>query len=330
MPDSDTRRRPRLLSGSRQRSRSQDDDSVPWDRTLESWNPLVVLLLAVVGASGAVLLLRLGSSTTRSEDFINSSGFVPWAAVVAVQAAFWLVVAVPLWREVVHAYTRARPSHTIWVIPAVFLLLLAVLAVRSPARGLNWPLDGHHVKVWILTGAAAIGVGLPAIFGICVVQDQVRRHTPGALDTSDIRLAVDARAQTKRFLGLAGAAVGLAVLASGALQRAVVPQFIDETKFPASAVLLYGAFFTTILTVVYLPAHLSLRRLCADLREMWYPMTTMPSPTDDEFGEWHEGRKRIDGLTQFDLTVSQQLQAAIFVLTPLLSGILGSLIPRAF
>lgn len=249
---------------------------------------------------------------------------------IAVQAAFWLVVAVPLWREVVHACIRARPSPAIWAIPTVFLLLLAALAVASPARELDWPLVGHHLKVWILTGTAAIGVGVPAIFGICIVQDQVRRHTPGALDTSDIHLAVDARAQTKRFLGLAGAAIGLAVLASGALQRAVVPQFVQEAAFPPSSVLLYGAFFTTILTVVYLPAHLSLRRLCADLRERWYPITKMPSPADDAFGQWLDGRRRIDALTQFDQTVAQHLQAAIFVFTPLLSGILGSVIPTVF
>jgi hypothetical protein len=314
------------------RARRTQDGSVPWDRTLESWNPLVALLLAVLGAVGAVRLLLIGAdSTVTSQKFVESSGFVPWAAVIAAQAAFWLVVTVPLWREVVHAYKRARPSATIWIIPAVFILLLALLAWRSPARELNWPLAGHHVKVWILTGAAAVGVGVPAIFGICIVQDHVRRHTPGALDVSDIRLAVHARAQTRRFLGLAGAAVGLAVLASGALQRAVVPEFIeDETLFPASAVLLYGAFFTAILTLVYVPAHLSLRRLCADLREMWYPMTSMPNPTDDAFGAWLEGRKRIDGLTQVDLTISQQLQTAIFVFTPLISGILGSLVPKAF
>ena len=299
-----------------------------WDRTLESWNPTVVIVLAVLGASGAVLLLLAGSSASAdSRMFVASPGFVIWASLLAVQAAFWIVVAVPLWREVLHAYTEANPARTIWVIPAIFVLLLTALAVASPARGLDWPLVGHHVKVWILTGAATLAVGMPAIFGICIVQEQVRRHTPGELDTSDIRLAVDARARTKRFLGLAGAAIGLAVLASGALQRAVVPQFVDEADLPSSSVLLYGAFFTAILTVVYLPAHLSLRRLCADLRDMWYPMAGMPSPTDDGFATWIDGRKRIDELTQVDMTVSQQLEAAVFVFTPLLSGVLGSLIP---
>jgi hypothetical protein len=302
---------------------------MPWDRTLESWNPTAVLLLAALGAGGAVVLLLLGSgSTPDSRRFVMSPGFLPWASVIAVQAAFWTVVTVPLWREVIHAYHEAKPARTIWAVPAVFVLLLVVLALGSPARDLDWPLFAHHVKVWVLTAAAAIAVGVPAIFGICIVQDRVRRDTPRREDVSDIRLAVDARAQIKRFLGLAGTAIGLAVLASGALQRAVVPLFIEETLFPSSSVLLYGAFFTAILAAVYLPAHLSLRRLCADLRDAWYPLHDMPDPTATDFAAWVDGRKRLDGLTQFDMTFAQQLQAAIFVSIPLLSGILGSLIPK--
>jgi hypothetical protein len=42
--------------------------------------------------------------------------------------------------------------------------------------------------------------------------------------------------------------------------------FLVEQQFPASAVLLYGAFFTALLLLVYVPAHLSLRSLCIDLR----------------------------------------------------------------
>lgn len=328
MPEEETGRPSTQWLPARRRRR---DGSPPWDRTLESWNPLVVLMLAVVGAGGAVMLLLVGSeSTVQSRAFVRSSGFVPWAAVIAVQAAFWLVVAVPLWREVVHIYRRTRPSAAIWVIPALLLIVIGSLAVTSPARALAWPLVGHHLKVWILTGAAVMGIGVPAIFGICLVQDRVRRHTPAELDESDIRLAVEARAQIRRFLGLAGAAIGLAVLASGALQRAVVPQFVPEADLPPSSVFLYGAFFTAILTVVYLPAHLSLRRLCADLRERWFPLESIPSPSDDAFGTWLEGRKRIDGVTQAEQSAAQQLQAAVFVLTPLLSGILGSLVPKTF
>jgi hypothetical protein len=291
---------------------------------------MAVLLLALVGAAGAVLLLLIGApSTTTSQEFVHSQGFIPWASLIAVQGAFWIVVAVPLWREVLDTYTAAKPSPAILAVPAILFLAYGVISVVSRSHVTAYPLAGHTAKLWILTGIAGIGVGIPAIFGICLVQDRVRRHTPSALDTSDIRLAVNSRAQTKRFLGLAGATIGLAVLAAGALQKALVPQFVPATQLPSSWVVLYGAQLTAILVIVYLPAHLSLRRLCADLRETWYPMADMPRPTADEFADWLDGRKQLDGLTQLDMTVSQHLQAAVFVLTPLLSGLLSSLIPRA-
>jgi hypothetical protein len=78
---------------------------------------------------------------------------------------------------------------------------------------------------------------------------------------------------------------------------------------------------------VYVPAHLSLRRLCIDLREHYFPATALPSPTSAEFTDWVDGRARLDTLTQVNVTASQQLQASMFILAPLLSGLLGALVP---
>ena len=67
----------------------------------------------------------------------------------------------------------------------------------------------------LATGAAALGVGLPAIFGICLVQDGIRRQTRTGLTAADVTRAVEGRAQMRRLLGAAGATIGLAVLAAG-------------------------------------------------------------------------------------------------------------------
>lgn len=300
----------------------------PWDKTLQSWNPIVVLALAALGAAGSVLLLYINAdATTRSAEFVASPGFPLWAALIATQTAVWAVVTVPLWREVIWTYRTTNPSWSIWLAPTLVVFALAALAMTSPARGFDWPLVGHHLKVWTLTAAAAAGVGVPALFGIALVQDQVRRHEPQKLTTRDIEVALDARAQMKRFLGLAGAVIGLAVLASGGLRRATVPDFITESEFPASAVLLYGAFFTALLLIVYVPAYLSLRRFCLDIRECYFPVKKVPSPTSAEFAAWVEGRSRLDALTQVNVTAGQQLQASIFILAPLLSGLLSALVP---
>lgn len=57
--------------------------------------------LATSGAIGGVLLLLVGSDrTTVSREFVDSPGFILWAAVIAAQTAFWTVMAGPVWIDV--------------------------------------------------------------------------------------------------------------------------------------------------------------------------------------------------------------------------------------
>ncbi len=307
----------------------RDGSAAPWDRTLESWNPVSVFVLAGAGAVAAVLLLYVGAGATpRSAAFVATPGFVVWGAVIAAQSAVWAVLTVPVWREVVALYRVTRPAWSIWLVPALVLVALVALVAFSPAAGFDWPLAGHRWKSTVLTGVAALGVGLPAIFAICLVQDGVRRHRRTGLTVTDVTRAIDGRAQMRRLLGAAGTIIGLAVLAAGALQRAVVPDFVSAVDYPPSAVLLYGAFFTGLLLVVYLPAHLSLRRFCLDIRDSYYPPARMPAPTDPGFADWLDGRNRLDTVTGVNLGVGQQLQASLFILAPLISAVLGALVPK--
>ena len=242
---------------------------------------------------------------------------------VIAQGSVWVVLMVPVWREVVALYRAVKPSLFIWVVPTLVVAALLLLLVYSPATDYTWPLYGHQVKTRILTAAAALTVALPAIFGICLIQDQVRRHKPKMLSVTDIGRAVIASLQMRRLLGVAGAIIGLAVLASGALQRATVPAYIPETAFPPSAIVLYGAFFTGLLILVYLPAHLSLRRFCVDIRNNYYPVESVPEPSSQEFSTWIDRRNQLDTLTQVNISLSQQLQASLFILAPLISAVIG-------
>jgi hypothetical protein len=79
--------------------------------------------------------------------------------------------------------------------------------------------------------------------------------------------------------------------------------------------------------VVYVPAHLTLHRLCVHLRDFHYPVTGMPAPTSPELKDWVDGRQRLETVTQASLTPFQQIQSSLFIVTPLLSGALGALLP---
>ncbi|WP_161965169.1 hypothetical protein [Ornithinimicrobium cerasi] len=304
-----------------------------WERrTLQSWDPLQVLALVLLGAAAGAAVVLTGPSEGVHMRFTRSDGFLVWLVTICVQTAFWSVVTLPLWREVIDLHRDTAPSRRLMVLPFLITAALAVLIVsRLGTQRPDSPLWAHHPKMAFLTLFAAVGVGLPALHAIALVQDRVRRHSPDKLTQADLRVAVVARDYIKRYLGIAGAVIGLAVLAAGALRRAVLlfdPGGGSIRAAPAEAVLLYGAFFTALLLVVYVPAHLTLQRLCVDLREFHFPVAGMPAPTTSEFKEWMDGRARIDTLTQAQVSPLQQLQSSLFILAPLLSGVLGAFLPK--
>lgn len=304
-----------------------------WERrTLQSWSPLWVLVLVVLGAGIGIGLVLVGPSGDRGhQGFIRAPGFPLWLATIAVQTALWTVVAPTLWREIVDLHRATGPARSLLALPALLTAALVLLVFARPRPdGPDSPLWAHQPKMAVLTLVAAVGVGLPALHGIALVHDRVRRHRPGGLTPADLVVAVVAQDYIRRYLATAGTVIGLAVLAAGALRRAVLlydPGGEQAAHVPAESVLLYGAFFTALLLVVYVPAHLSLQRLCLDLREFHFPIAQMPSPTSAAFKDWVEGRDRLDAMTHAQVTPLQQLQSGVFILTPLLSAVVAGLLP---
>lgn len=297
---------------------------------IAGWHPALVLVLAACGfAMGVVLLLAGWNSTAKSEHFVHSFGFAVWATVIGAQTSYWAVVGWPLWQDVRAAYRAAVPARSIWVIPGLMMLVLVLLPIFSGARSLPWPLVGHQVKAGILTVVGGAVVGVPALFGLAITQARMRASDePVSPPMPAIQLALTARADVTRYLSIAGSAIGLAVLASGALRASTVPDYLSEDDFPSGAPLLYGAFFSGLLLVVYVPTYLSLKSLCQRIRDDHFPLFNVPSPTSEAFRVWVDGRARLETLLQMNVTVTQHLQTNLFIFAPLLSGILGTLVTR--
>ena len=98
--------------------------------------------------------------------------------------------------------------------------------------------------------------------------------------------------------------------------------------FPQEGILLYGAFFTGLLLLVYGPAHTALKRLGVRIRDHYFPLSEMPAPDADTFKGWLDRRATLETLLQLNVTPGQQLQASLFILAPLLSAVLTALVPK--
>ena len=92
--------------------------------------------------------------------------------------------------------------------------------------------------------------------------------------------------------------------------------------------MLYGAFFTAGLLLVYGPAHLALKRFGTRIRDHYFPPSEMPAPDSDELRGWLDKRSTLEGLLQLNVTPTQQLQASLFILAPLLSAVITTLAPK--
>jgi hypothetical protein len=304
--------------------RAPTSSPAPWR------HPVWLLLIGLGGFLFGIGLLFLGSGqTARSGAFVRTTGFVVWAASIGAQTAYWAVIAGPLWADLTAAWRRAKPGRAAMLTLAGTLAVIVIaLPLFSAAARVSWPLWGHTMKIRALTIIGGLVAGVPALSGIALVQRQASERATGQIGEDDVAAALEARSQILRFLSVAGGVIGLAVLAAGALRKATVPEFVAKDDFPQEGILLYGAFFTGLLLLVYGPAHAALKRLGARIRDHYLPLSEMPAPDADSFKGWLDRRAALETLLQLNVTPGQQLQASLFILAPLLSAVITTLVPK--
>jgi hypothetical protein len=295
-----------------------------------SQNPAYFFLVGIAGFLFGIGLVLLGAGRTdRSDAFVHTTGFAVWAATIGVQTAYWAVTIGPLWAELRDLWRRAASIRlAILALAGTLVLILVVLPYFSSAAQIDWPLWSHSTKTRTLTIIGGITVGVPALLGIALAQRELNELEPGTVAQSDIVAAIRARTRILRFLSIAGAVIGLAVLAAGALRKAAVPRFVPDDTFPQEGVMMYGAFFTGLLLLVYAPAHVAVRRFGARVRDHYFPLLGMPTPDSDAFKGWLDRRAALESLLQLNVSPSQQLQASLFILAPLLSAVITTLVPK--
>jgi hypothetical protein len=291
-------------------------------------HPVWLLLIGIGGFLFGVGLLFVGSGrTARSEEFVGTTGFVVWAAAIGAQTAYWAVIAGPLWADLAAVWRRAKPGRAATLVLAGVITVI-VIALPLVSAGVSGPLWGHTPKIRVLTVIGGLVVGVPALSGIALVQRQASERAREPIGQDDVAAALEARSRALRFLSVAGAVIGLAVLAAGALRKATVPEFVTASEFPQEGILLYGAFFTGLLLLVYGPAHAALKGLAVRIRDHYFPLSEMPAPDADSFKGWLDRRTTLETLLQLNVSPAQQLQASLFILAPLLSAVITALVPK--
>ena len=116
-----------------------------------------------------------------------------------------------------------------------------------------------------------------------------------------------------------------AILSSGALRAAFVAEHPRRAgEFPPSNVLLYGAFFAVILTVITLPLAFSWRTRARQLVQRAYPLPPDGRPTE----AWVAARGRLEKLLHLDVSLLRNPLTALSIFTPLITAALAAFIPQ--
>jgi hypothetical protein len=302
-----------------------DDTSIP-----PSGSGRASLIAALALAATTLLLLRLGSGhTAESQRFAALPEFRVWtwayAAYAAAAAAVGLAT-LPAFRLLGQA--AGRPA-TIWAVAAwaVVGLLITIFGPRAlPAHSPLW-LQSERVT------AANLVCGIfvtPSFAGLLLVQTRLsalRRETPS-------RVAADRaggvvvellwlRAALQRFLVSFGVLISSGLLATGALRGALLADGVSADVIPGISLLTYGAFFTALAALIFVPAYVAWQGQVVHLKDNLYPVPENGLPSRD----WHQARSDFDNLLSARSSAGSVFAAAFGVLAPLAGGLVTALIP---
>jgi hypothetical protein len=120
-------------------------------------------------------------------------------------------------------------------------------------------------------------------------------------------------------------AVAAAIVNSGALRVAFITAHPARgAQFPPSYVLLYGAFFAVLLSVITLPLVATWRSCAFMIVEQAQPLPAGGQPGED----WFSARARLEKLLHLDVSLLRNPLTALSVFTPLLTAALAAFIPQ--
>ena len=282
------------------------------------------MALTVVGAGvGAVLVLWGARATANSEMFIKTPQAMVWALSVATLTAYEALIVGPLWRTwwCLRGSVQGRVGWWgIILASGVFLtLVLAPVLARlaSPAKLPEIPLAHAQLRTGILTLLGGL-VALPGVMTIWLIDSATE---DGATDASE-RLSelVWLRQQLLGVAGRLAGMVALVTLTSGAFRNALEG---GPAAFPNYLVFVYGAYFTALFAILYVPTYSDLKAAGEALIDRLYPMVLPDSP---DFERRQEQRVAMEAMLELRVGAADSLKIVGIVLAPLITSLVTVLV----
>jgi hypothetical protein len=290
------------------------------------WSAQVIRFGApVVGfAYGSVVVLDFHHRASAS--FWLVWAFFAIAATTASGALF--TYGLNRWRELTGLST-VRVREVMWPVAALVGVSLTLMNVTIFVSGpphlnmSNWLANQLGTGLVGMFGIVAAIPGAGAMYGVWRVAS--RDVLPGTRgEQVDLLLAL--RRLLQRLLAAAGSVVALVAFSAGTwwlLEHSLGTGY--GTK-PPQFVLVFGAFGSVIVGVVYGPAWTALQRHGRLLCEAMYPLRNLDQ--QDAILSRAADRQKLEQILGLDQSIISDLQGGLVILAPLLASAVAAFLPH--
>ena len=248
---------------------------------------------------------------------------------IAAQTAVWAIGAAVLlapqvWLPVAGLWATARIPVAATV-AATAAPLVAFFVYVEFTLDLHYPLPYHEWKIFALS-LVGMSVALLGVARLALVKVALENE-PASGTLADVERYLELRTLLERVLAVEGAILGAAILAAGGLRNTVVAfHSHDQSSFPREYVLVYGAYFTLLLALLYAPVY---RRLLEVGRANVDAACEPEEPTSPSWLPAYEKRKKLEEHLQLQLATGTSFRVGVAILAPLGSALVGLLLGAA-
>jgi MFS family permease len=286
------------------------------------------MLLGILGfVLGTGILLFDTWLPSQNKAFIRSPEFVLWLGLIGILTTLLIIFPLGLVRDLKHLrpyYTSSKFEIGLSSFLFTMLYFLPFLMTALFFRQIEFGLIHFYVKTPVLYVIGLVTTVLPAAIGIWSVQVAARTANSNTKPhEKHIREHLRFQRLLRQFVLILGTVIGLAILATGASRGASIAAGVSPEDFPVILVLIYGAYFTLLIALVYFPASAALLQAGRRLLDAIFPM---PSPDASSWADAYSKREDLAKLLSIRTTAEQRFQTNVVVLAPLLSAILSVLL----
>jgi hypothetical protein len=286
-----------------------------------------ILALAVGGGAIGLGIVSVGG--WGPSKLTHLAEFRLWLFLIAAQTSLWAIGAAvflaPQLRLPVAGLSATARVPVVASVAATAAPLVAFFVYAKYTLDLHYPLPYHEWKILALS-LIGMGVALLGVAQLALVKAALENE-PASGTLADVERYLGLRTLLERVLAVEGAILGAAILSAGGLRNTVVAfHSHDQSSFPRDYVLVYGAYFTLLLALLYAPVYLRLLEVGrANVDAACKP----EEPASPNWLPAYQKRKKLEEHLQLQLTTGASFRAGVAILAPLGSALVGLLIGAA-